>query len=68
MAGGGPEDYLLLAAVGAAGIAGMVRYRDFLCGVIRQSSRFTRSMLPGTVLSTRSAALPAGLISMANDP
>jgi hypothetical protein len=30
MAGGGPEDYLLLAAVGAAGIAGMVRYRDFL--------------------------------------
>ncbi len=30
MAGGGPEDYLLLAAVGAAGIAGMVRYRDLL--------------------------------------
>ncbi|KAF5045471.1 LexA-binding, inner membrane-associated putative hydrolase [anaerobic digester metagenome] len=30
MAGGSGEDYLLLAAVGAAGIAGMVRYRDLL--------------------------------------
>lgn len=31
MAGGGDEDYLLLAAVGAAGAIGMIRYRDLLC-------------------------------------
>ena len=30
MAGGGGEDYLVLAAVGAAGAVGMVRYRDLL--------------------------------------
>ncbi|MDV2482113.1 metal-dependent hydrolase [Methanoculleus sp. Wushi-C6] len=30
MAGGGEEDYLVLAAVGAAGAVGMVRYRDLL--------------------------------------
>lgn len=30
MVGGGSEDYILLAAVGIIGIAGMIRYRDIL--------------------------------------
>ncbi len=30
MAGAGPEDYLLLAVVAAAGVIGAVRYRDYL--------------------------------------
>ncbi len=30
MAGAGPEDYLLLAAVGAVGIIGAIRHRDLL--------------------------------------
>ena len=30
MAGAGPEDYLLLAAVGVAGIIGIIRYREYL--------------------------------------
>lgn len=30
MAGAGPEDYLLLAAVAAVGVVGMIRYREFL--------------------------------------
>ena len=30
MAGAGPEDYLLLAAVGITGVIAAIRYRDLL--------------------------------------
>ncbi|WP_292366578.1 MULTISPECIES: hypothetical protein [unclassified Methanoculleus] len=31
MTGAGPEDYLLLAAVGAVGTIAAIRHREYLC-------------------------------------